>query len=71
MDKESIKRVSALAVAAVLLALLLGNVIFRSPIRDLNMAAAVAVAALAFMVGLSTVFCQVKIPGSAKKFPWY
>ena len=53
MDKESIKRVSALAVAAVLLALLLGNVIFRSPIRDLNMAAAVAVAALAFMVGLS------------------
>ena len=27
MDKESIKRVSALAVAAVLLALLLGNVI--------------------------------------------
>ena len=52
MNIKNYKRVCLLALAAVLLALVLYGCVFKSPINDINAGAAVAVAALAFAVGM-------------------
>lgn len=52
MNTTKYKRVCLLALAAMLLALVLGGFVFNSPIEDLNIGAAIAVAALAFAVGM-------------------
>ena len=53
MNIKNYKRVCLLALAAMLLGLVLGGFAFNSPIMDLNIGAAIAVAALVFAVGVT------------------